>query len=489
MANWKPSLEDVRRVFAEQNPWFGLGDVPEIFAPPTERALAKALWSRVLSDQPHRFQVVLGPRRVGKTTVMYQTVKRLLGHGIEADRLWWFRLDHPLLLAWTLGELVEMVTDVVRPSQERPVFLFLDELVYAKDWDLWLKSFFDDRLPVRILGTSSATAALRRRRTESGVGRWEEQFLMPYLFTEFLDLIDASPPLEVRETLLETIHGAIESRIKLAGVENHRRLFTLIGGFPELLLATRSDSQDAESNLLASQRLLRSDAVERAIYKDIPQSFGVDRPRTLERLLYALAGQMTGVLAPTNTCRDLGISQPTFDRYLSYLMSAFIVFTLSNYSGSEASVQRRGRKLYFVDGAVRNAALQRGLTPLRNPTETGVLLENLVATQLHSLAQHSQVRLYYWREGRHEVDLIYDHPDHPIAIEVGSSADHSRSGLRAFAEACPRFRGNCYLVAPDAEALPPSQGRSGIGTIPLDLFLIAVGRQAERAAQDQLAPA
>jgi hypothetical protein len=44
--------------------------------------------------------------------------------------------------------------------------------------------------------------------------------------------------------------------------------------------------------------VLRNDAVERAVYQDIPQSFGVGNPMMLERLLYILAAQITGVLSP-----------------------------------------------------------------------------------------------------------------------------------------------------------------------------------------------
>lgn len=483
MPSWEPSTEDVRRVLAEQNPWMGLGEVPAVLAPETERALGRALWSRVANDKPHRFQVVLGPRRVGKTTVMYQTVKHLIQGGVSPSRLWWFRLDHPLLLEKPLGDLVRGVVEVARPTSEEPLFIFLDELVYARDWDLWLKTFFDDRWPLRLVGTSSATAALSQRRTESGVGRWEEQFLMPYLFSEFLDLVGAGPTIDVGATLAETMTSLIDQAQPRFDLEKWRQRFVLTGGFPELLLQARSAETDPVTALLDSQRMLRSDAVERAIYKDIPQSFGVDQPMALERLLYTLAGQASNLLAPTNLCSTLGISQPTFDRYLSYLIKAFIVFALPNYSGSEASIQRRGRKLYFVDGAVRNAALQRGLTPLQNPGEMGLLVENLVASQLHALALHSGVRLYHWREGVHEVDLVYDHPERPVALEVGLSADHSRSGLVAFASRFPRFKGHCYLIAPNVQPVHPHQARSGVGTIPLDLFLVGSGRQAEAAVR------
>jgi predicted AAA+ superfamily ATPase len=485
VATWEPRFEDLRRVFDEQNPWLRDGVVPDSLARHIERPLAGQLWRRLYDDEPRRFQLLLGPRRVGKTTVLYQTVRHLLNAGIEANRIWWLRLDHPLLLQVPLDELVRSVLQTTEASIDRPAFLMLDELVYTDRWDLWLKTFYDDRWPVRIGATSSATAALRERRLESGVGRWSEQHLTPYLFTEYLDLVGHGRSVPVERTLAATVAALREGESADPQLGIWRRRFMLIGGFPELLTTTR-DGADEKSELLESQQVLRTDAVERAIYKDIPQSFGVDNPMMLERLLYVLAAQVTGLLSPSNICSDLGLSQPTFDRYLSYLEQAFLVFTLPNYSGKESAVQKRGRKLYFVDGAVRNAALQRGLAPLDDPPELGLLIENLAAATLRSLALHEGVRLHHWREGRDEVDLVFDHPSEPLAFEIGSSPEHSRRGLQAFAARHPRFAGRCYLVAPRAFVAHPPATSSGVGTLPLDLFLLVVGAQAERALADRL---
>ena len=478
---WKPKSDDYGRVFMEQNPWQLRGDVPDALSPPVERPMAQQLWRRVLQERPSRYQLVLGPRRVGKTTVMYQTVRRLLREIGDPRRLWWLRLDHPLLMALPLQELVKYAVRSFRPAKGGvPVLLFLDELTYAKDWDLWLKTFYDDHWPVRIVGTSSSTAALRKRRVESGVGRWEEQYLAPYLLTEYLDLTGLRVELEAKPTLHRTLRAAIKDGVSLVGVEGHRRRFVLTGGFPELLVRLKDAGTDEGERLLQSQSVLRSDAVERAIYKDIPQAFGVDNPMMLERLLYVLAGQFTGVLSPQSICGDLdGLSVPTFDRYLAYLEHAFLVFTLPNFSGSERSVQKRGRKLYFVDGAVRNAALQRGLAPMDDPSEMGPLLENLAASHLHALSQHSQVRLFHWRDRGEEVDLIYNHPEEPLAFEVSCRPQHSRHGIRAFMERYPRFSKRCYVVAHGIPPLSPEDSEDGIGSLPLDLFLVAVGRQAE----------
>lgn len=487
---WRPRPGDLQRVFEEQNPWHISGEVPATLARPIERPLAQLLWRRLLQDGPHRFQVVLGPRRVGKTTVLYQTVRHLITAGVEPSRIWSLRLDHPLLLQENLGDLVSAVLDTAHATPEAPLYLMLDELVYTERWDLWLKTFFDEQWPVRVAATSSATAALRERRLESGVGRWSEQHLTPYLFTEFLSLIENDRPTAIGGTLADSLSELRQGQRAEQALAGWRRQFMLVGGFPELLTSARNrPAPDESSQLLESQQVLRADAVERAIYKDIPQSFGVDSPMMLERLLYVLAAQITGLLSPSNICGELGLSQPTFDRYLSYLEQAFLVFTLPNYSGREATVQRRGRKLYFVDGAIRNAALQRGLAPLDNPTELGALTENLVAATVRSLALHTGVRLYHWRDGKHEVDLILDHPEKPLAFEIGLSPDHPRTGIKALQDKHPRFRGRCYVISPQASVTQPNAAASEIGTLPLDVFLQVTGKQTEVALAASLSEA
>lgn len=483
---WEPSQQDFYGVLVEQNPWHVEKSVPAAWAHHKERPLALGLATRLQDDSLKRFQLILGPRRVGKTVAMYQTVRRLLPN--ETLRMWWMRLDHPVLMLRRLDELVKFAMQNGKASRESPIYLFLDELNYAKDWDLWLKTFYDEQWPVRIVATSSATAALQNRKLESGVGRWEEQFLTPYLLGEYLDLLGQGIELTVGETLAATLTTCIEHPLDLTGVAERRRRYMLTGGFPELLMSAEARHQDEQTALLTSQQTLRSDAVERAIYKDIPQAYGVNDPLLLERLLYILGGQMTGILAPKNICQSLdGMSQPTFDRYLSYLEKTFMVFTLPNFSANEETVQRRGRKLYFVDGAVRNAALQRGLALLSNDKEFGLLHENLAAGHLHALGRQTQTRLYHWREKQDEVDLIYDHPSSPLAFEIGGP-NHHVHGLQRFISKYPRFKASCYLVTPNDALRRPNPTTGEVGLLPFDLFLLAVSKQAEAELIKRLLP-
>jgi uncharacterized protein len=480
--SWSPKHTDYEEALQRQNPWHTLSYVPNEYAKPIRRPLAEKLWATVLGGEPHRYQLILGPRRVGKTTVMYQTVQALLDAGVDRQRLWWLRLDHPLLIEIALGKLVEPLVRQAAPDD--PLYLFLDELTYAADWDLWLKTFYDEKWPLRIVATSSSTAALRQGQVESGVGRWQEQYLSPWLFSEYLSLRGAGVAIDVQPTLAETLKTTLRRDPLPGDLAKERARYLTVGGFPELLVLDPTGDDEA-SEILRSQRVLRSDAVERALYRDLPQAVGISEPLKLERLLYALAGQLAGLVSATKIGQALELSQPTVDRYISYLERAFLVFLLPNFSESERQIQRRGRKLYFVDGAVRNAALQRGIGPLRDPAEMGYLFENAVAAHLHALGLQAGSRLCHWRRSRHEVDLVYLDAEAPLAFEIASSGSHSTQGLEEFQRSFGRFAGRCYLVSPDAPRVPAEAG--SIGRVPLDLLLVAIGAQAEATLRARLA--
>lgn len=479
--------DEIYRTLLEQNPWRTEGRVPQVLARTRERPLAAVLWRRLTSDRIRRFQLVLGPRRVGKTTALYQTVRHLINAGVEPRRLWWISVDHPRFMQVELGALVRLVLSRSDATREHPAHLFLDELVYASQWDRWLKTIYDEKWPVRIAASSSSSAALRSRLVESGVGRWEEQYLSPYGFTEYLHLLKTQRSVPASGTLAEAIRDLGAIALDRKAIADHRRLFLLTGGFPELLLAGTDSGLDEQSRVLESQRTLRYDAIERAIYKDIPQAYGVENPMTLERLIYILADQVASLLSPSAICQSLQrLTVPTFEKYLGYLERSFLVFTLTNYGGAERSKQRRGRKLYFVDGALRNAALQRGLTPLDDAGEMGLLFENAAASHLHALSQQTQIRLYHWRDQNREVDLIYDHPEEPIAFEIAHSMGHHRHGLRALIKQFPKFRGRAYIVAPNSEYVDPHMSSEGIGSLPLDHLLLASGGLAEQTLKQRL---
>lgn len=483
---WKPRREDYLEALQDQNPWGKLGHVPETFAKPTRRPLAEQLWQALLVEPP-RYQVVMGPRRVGKTVAMYQTIDQLIKNGVEPDRLWFLRLDHPLLMHYELGGWAKSLIKNFSGSAQRPIYLFLDEVNYSKSWDKWLKTFYDEKWPVRVVATSSSTAALRDRSIESGIGRWSEQYLTPYMFSEFLQLrgMDTKTP-HTSQGLFETLAAVVSDQPDYRNLSQLLKLFLLVGGFPELLEALRED--DIESGLFRSQQVLRSEAVQRVAGMDIPQAFDIKNPLLLERLLYILAGQMCGLMNLSQLAKDLELSRQTVHQYIQYLEQAYLIFTLPNYSNNEESIQRKGRKAFFVDGAVRNAALQRGLGPMQDPSEWGHLTENAAASHLYAMSLQNGGRLFHWRHQDHEVDFVYNDGSRPMAFEVARSSGHSIGGLMAIQERYPELRGRCFLVTSSGIGAysMPSEETGEVGRVPLEAFLLAVGAQTGSALSRRL---
>jgi len=483
---WKPEPSDYYDALSGQNPWHTLGYVPEGLSYKVGRLLTERLWGALISD-PVRFQVVLGPRRVGKTVCLYQTIQRLIDQGIPPKRLWFMRMDHPLFLDFPLGGWVKSLVQHEKATAEKPLYLFLDEVNYSKRWDLWLKTFYDEKWPVQIVATSSSVAALRNRRIESGIGRWSEQFLAPYNFLEYLYLTNTTyKPPQTSSTLSQSISFAMQAAAGGDALSDSLNLYMLVGGFPEILL-NELDPNDIQKSMLRSQQRLRSEAVQKVTGMDLPQVFHVQHPIELERLLYLLAGQMCGILSANKMASTLSITRQTITQYVEYLEKAFLVFTLPAYSNSEASIQRRGRKVYFVDGAVRNAALQRGITPTTDPNERGFLVENMVASHLYALSMQNNTRLFHWREKQQEVDFVYDNPSDRLAFEVTSASKHSLKGLNAFKERYPAFTDRCFLVSSQSRTIEtPQENKDGIGRIPLDVFLIAVSGCIGKALTSRL---
>ena len=505
--------DDVSLVLDELNPWHRSGIVPDEVLPGPERPLAEFLWQRLKHNRPRRHQLVLGPRRVGKTTALYQTVAHLLAEGIPPFQIHWLKMDHPKLIEEDLGKLVKAALESCEATSEHPAFVMIDEIVYAEKWHNWLKTFHDLKWPVRIAATASASGAAKSRHAESGVGRWEEQYLPPYSFYDFLHLARMSPrsaqeeddgegiptlfpkatmfppvseiKIDVADTLAETLRLLPRNIPPDPSKDRLLRTFMLLGGFPEIIADEQRDESDTEVKaLIRAQRVLRSEIIDRVIYKDIQLATEVRNPKRLERLLYAAGGQISELFLPKNVSNDLDIPVATVETYLSHLENAFLIFMLTNYSSNEVTTQKRGRKLYFHDGAVRNAALQRGLTPIDDQGEKGHLLENLAAASLHALATNASIRVYHWRDDDSEVDLIYDDPREPLAFEITKSRKPHGSGLTALSERHKKFAGNCYVVRPEAKVIHPDE--SSIGTLPFDLFLLAVGAQTQLEAKKRI---
>ena len=165
------------------------------------------------------------------------------------------------------------------------------------------------------------------------------------------------------------------------------------------------------------------------------------------RLLDLMAAASGRILNVQALCRDAGLGYETARRYVEILEDTLVMFRVPAWSGLRGSSRSslvRHAKLFFFDLGVRNALLRRPLdAPL--PDERGVLLEHLVACEMHRRLGTiwPEAALFHYRT-RHgaEVDFVLEVGREVWGIEVKEGRRVSRralGGLSSLADRCDRL--------------------------------------------------
>jgi predicted AAA+ superfamily ATPase len=434
--------DDVIRVLQGFNPWWGQRPVPV----PSFHRLAYDACSRYLFDPAVRRGVLLaGPRRVGKTTVLYQLAERLLARGEDPRSIFYLSLDHPVLKLLTIEKILAVYHSQIRPAGERAVLL-LDEVQYSQDWDLHLKVLIDHRPELRIVATGSAALRQRRDSIDSGVGRWITVPMPPLSFYEFLQMRGRALPgvprdLRPQDLFQQEKPDLANLAASFRGVLPEFQRYLLVGGFPETALNDETDY---------CQRILREDVVERVLKRDMVALFGVRKINELEKLFIYLCLNTGGVLSVRTCASELETTAVTVTGYLELLENAHLIYRLSPSEVGGKKVLRQQNKYYLADAALRNAVLLRGQEVLADPNELGKVVETSVLRHLYAYHYLDTPRIVYWREPRtdKEVDVIVRSPRYVIPVEVkyrNSASLDSAGGLATYCRKDPQVR-KAYLV-------------------------------------------
>ncbi len=178
---------EIRERLAFDNPWWENGEeIDSVTADYPQRLYFRPFRSLVADSAVRRAVILLGPRRVGKTVMVYQTVQSLLEQGVPGRSILYLSLETPLYTGLSLERLLRMFRDLFSHGRNETLYVFFDEIQYLKDWEIHLKSLVDSYPAYRFVATGSAAAALRLKSRESGAGRFTEFLLPPLSFVEYL---------------------------------------------------------------------------------------------------------------------------------------------------------------------------------------------------------------------------------------------------------------------------------------------------------------
>ncbi|HNV03105.1 MAG TPA: ATP-binding protein [Vicinamibacterales bacterium] len=371
---------------------------------------------RASEPAPARVQLLVGPRQVGKTTLLLRLADALgpaavyaAADGPEAslpgfwDRLW-----------ARAGETAR---------REGRAVLLLDEVHLLPDWARRLKGEWDRvrrrRLPVNIIATGSSSLRLATGSRESLAGRFERVTLGHWSASALargFNLPDA---------------GAVDTTVRWG---------TYPGAMP---------LRDDPARRLA---YLRDAIIEPALGRDLTALGPVRKPGLLRQVLgvaVSSPAQVVSLAKIQGQLQDSGALE-TIAHYLSLLEEAFLIAVLRKAPARPLRQRAAPPKLVVLSNGLLAAFDERG-APERasDPARFGAWVEN--ACLAHAVNSGQQVR--YWREEPLEVDAVLDGSWGRWAIEV-KTGDIESARLRGLSEFTRRYPDYAPLVLCEPAAVP-----------------------------------
>jgi predicted AAA+ superfamily ATPase len=295
---------------------------------------------------------ILGPRQSGKTTLLHKIKEQIGSSAVfyncdEQDNIMLFSSQNSADLRSAVG---------------KDKTILLDEAQRIDNVGLSLKIIHDTMPDIRIIATGSSAFELSDRLNEPLTGRKTEYQLLPFAFEE----------------LAESTSQFEEYK--------HRYQRLIYGSYPEVV-----NNPGLEVDVL-------TDLCTSYLYKDIFTVFNIRKPELVEKLLQALALQLTGEVSFNELAQLLSSDPVTIERYITMLERAFIIFRIMNYSNNQRNEIKKSRKIYFYDNGIRNALIA-DYRPIELRDDIGKLWENYIVAEFikRKHIHRGYHKEYFWR--------------------------------------------------------------------------------------------
>ncbi len=170
----------------------------------------------------------------------------------------------------------------------------------------------------------------------------------------------------------------------------------IYGSYPDII-NNSDDAKDILYNLASSY-----------LYKDLLNIDGIRRPALLNKLLVALALQVTSEVSYNELAQTIGSNSKTVEKYIDLLEKCYIIFKLNGFNRNLRTELKRARKFYFYDNGIRNAILQN-FAPIALRQDVGALWENFFISERIKANQYAGrfANSYFWRSSQQqEIDYI-----------------------------------------------------------------------------------
>lgn len=368
-----------------------------------------------MAEPRRRMQIVMGPRQVGKSTLVGQFTE---GISVPFD---FFAADgvNRFDSSWIPNkwQQVRMRMDI---HSEQEHILIIDEVQKIRGWSEQVKKEWDEdsrshrNLKVILLG---------------------------------------SPRLLSQKGLEESLEGRFET-IKMGywdWQEMHEAFgfsmdeYVYFGGFPGLA----PDIQDEDR----WRNLMEDSIISPILTRDILEIEEIRNPALLRQVFELACIESAKELSLTKMQGTMNSGTvPTIKNYLDILNKSMIVQPLQNYSPSRVKEKQSVPKMQVFNNAFRNRFGTFSFDEARvDPTEWGRLVESAVGAHLANRAMTDDYELFYWRnERRQECDYVLRKGQALVAIEVKSGSVDKTVGFEKFKEQFADKVTAAFIVGPHA---------------------------------------
>lgn len=413
-----------------------------------------------VSPVPGKATVCIGVRRGGKSTFMFQLMKKLQESGIPRQNILYLNFFDDRLHSLrhdNLDVILEAYFSLYPEKKNaEKVYCFFDEIQVVSGWEPFVDRLMrTEKCEVYITGSSAQM--LSREIATQMRGRALSWEMFPFSFREFLDYkeIESYGPLSTKKRL--TIQKAFKE-------------YWETGGFPEVA---------------GLDRILRIKTHQEywgtMLFRDLIERHDIPHPKALTDLAHWLVdntGSLYSINNLTGYLKSLGHKAPksAVSSYLEWFEDAYALFTVRIFDASLARANTNPKKIYCVDHSLVTS-ISSGIM-----VNSGHLLENLVFT---ALRRNTPDIFYYKTKAGREVDFIVGQqgPSRMLVQVCESMADRQtrKRETAALAEAMTELKLPQGIIVTRNEEEQIRTGSGMIDVVPAWRFLLS-SHEPERHA-------
>ncbi|MFP4487276.1 MAG: ATP-binding protein [Campylobacterales bacterium] len=368
---------------------------------------------------------LIGVRRSGKSTVLFDLVKKLR-KTIQRENIIYINLEddrlYPLDLA-KLDLLLLSYYELFPHKKDEKIYLFLDEVQVVENWELYVRRVYDNE-NIQIYLTGSSAKLLSTEIATSLRGRTIIYEIFPFSFREYLRY--------------KNIDINLNSSKSLAYINNALEQYLFDGGFAETI------GEDAT----VSRKIL-SDYLELIVYKDIVERYNITNHsllKTLNKYCFTNIATLISFTKLFNEFKSQGfkLSKDTVFNYISHLEDAYTLFSVPIFRNSIKEEQRNPKKIYAIDSGFKK------IYDYAISEDRSKLYENTVF--LHLRRQTKEI--YYYKQ-KQEVDFYAKLEGKAVLVNVAYEIQDEKTKQREIGgliEAMEYFDiESAYIVTKDIE--------------------------------------